>query len=113
MCFLLKDLPEHFEDSMGIWMPHFLTLLGVDNKLLLTEDEEEAGLMEQVKSQICDNVALFAQKYDEDFSAHLPQFVTAIWHLLVTTGQQVKYDLLVSNAIQFLASVAERPSYKR
>lgn len=83
----------------------------------------------------------------------MPGFVTAIWSLLISTGQGVKYDLvswqfvsnssfnilqfiklqtvncflkkrvnfhylyisfaqLVSNAIQFLASVAERPAYK-
>lgn len=107
-----QDLPEHFEDNMPIWMTNFLQLLSIDNKLLKTDDEEEAGLLEQVKSQICDNVSLYAQKYDEEFSPHLPGFVTAIWNLLVTTGQEVKYDLLVSNAIQFLASVAERPSYK-
>ncbi|XP_052087731.1 exportin-2-like isoform X2 [Mytilus californianus] len=107
-----QDLPEYFEDNMGIWMNHFLTLLSADNKILRTQDEEEAGLLEQVKSQICDNVALYAQKYDEEFSPQLPSFVTAIWNLLTSTGQQVKYDMLVSNAIQFLASVAERPSYK-
>ncbi|XP_064605063.1 exportin-2-like [Liolophura sinensis] len=107
-----QDLPEHFEDNMGTWMAHFMTLLEADHKILQTQDEEEAGLLEQVKSQICDNVALYAQKYDEEFSPHLPGFVKAIWSLLVSTGQQVKYDLLVSNAIQFLASVADRPSYK-
>lgn len=107
-----QDLPEHFEDNMSIWMTHFLTLLSADNKILQTQDEEEAGLLEQVKSQICDNVALYAQKYDEEFSPQLPAFVTAIWNLLISTGLQVKYDDLVSNAIQFLASVAERPSYK-
>merc|ERR1719239_57589 len=107
-----QDLPEHFEDNMAVWMEHFLILLQADNKLLQTSDEDEAGLLEQVKSQVCDNVALYAQKYDEEFSSHLQSFVTAIWGLLVTTGQEVKYDLLVSNAIQFLASVAERPSYK-
>jgi len=106
-----QDLPEHFEDNMAVWMGHFLVLLQADNKLLKTDDEE-AGLLEQVKSQVCDNVALYAQKYDEEFSSHLQGFVTAIWGLLVTTGQEVKYDLLVSNAIQFLASVAERPGYK-
>lgn len=114
---------------------------------LLCEDEEEAGLLELLKSQICDNAALYAQKYDEEFQRYLPRFVTAIWNLLVTTGQEVKYDLvrwwwrqvikasppspmkqmvqfalkyayfcvlfqLVSNAIQFLASVCERPHYK-
>lgn len=45
-------------------------------------------------SQVCDNVALYAQKYDEEFSSHLQGFVTAIWGLLVTTGQEVKYDLV-------------------
>ncbi|CAD5113532.1 DgyrCDS2694 [Dimorphilus gyrociliatus] len=107
-----QDLPEHFEDNMNIWMGHFHTLLTIDNKILQTQDDEEAGLLEQVKSQICDNVALYAQKYDEEFSSHLPGFVDAIWNLLVGTGQQVKYDLLVSNAIQFLASVADRNSYR-
>ncbi|KAH9496808.1 Exportin-2 [Bulinus truncatus] len=107
-----QDLPEHFEDNMKVWMDYFLVLLSVDNKLLQTSDESEAGLLEQIKSQVCDNVALYAQKYDEEFSPHLPEFVKAIWGLLLSTSQGVKYDLLVSNAIQFLASVAERPAYK-
>lgn len=47
-----------------------------------------------MKSQICDNAALYAQKYDEEFQPYLPRFVTAIWNLLVTTGQEVKYDLV-------------------
>ncbi|XP_048450780.1 exportin-2-like, partial [Rhincodon typus] len=97
---------------METWMMNFHSLLTLDNKLLQTNDEEEAGLLELLKSQICDNAALYAQKYDEEFQPYLPQFVTAIWNLLVTTKQEVKYDLLVSNAIQFLASVCERPHYK-
>ncbi|BFY99292.1 hypothetical protein BsWGS_02332 [Bradybaena similaris] len=107
-----QDLPEHFEDNMKAWMKLFMDLLSADNKLLQTNDEEEVGLLEQIKSQVCDNVTLYAQKYDEEFSPYLPEFVTAIWGLLINTGQEVKYDLLVSNAIQFLASVAERPAYK-
>ena len=58
------------------------------------QDEEEAGLLEQVKSQICDNIAMYAQKYDEEFASHLPTFVTAVWNLLISTGHQVKYDLV-------------------
>lgn len=49
-----------------------------------------------MKSQVCDNVALYAQKYDEEFGPFLPNFVTAIWGLLVSTGQEVKYDLVSS-----------------
>ncbi|KAL1427782.1 hypothetical protein MTO96_003126 [Rhipicephalus appendiculatus] len=107
-----QDLPEIFEDNMNIWMSHFLTLLTADNKVLQT-DEDEAGLLEQLKSQICDNVGLYAQKYDEEFQTYLPGFVTAVWHLLTTTGPQAKYDILVSNAIHFLSAVAERPHYKQ
>uniref|UniRef100_A0A4W4EB68 Exportin-2 n=1 Tax=Electrophorus electricus TaxID=8005 RepID=A0A4W4EB68_ELEEL len=108
-----QDLPEFFEDNMETWMTHFHNLLTLDNKLLQTETfNPKSGLLELLKSQICDNAALYAQKYDEEFQPYLPRFVTAIWNLLVTTGQEVKYDLLVSNAIQFLASVCERPHYK-
>ena len=59
-------------------------------------------------SQICDNIGLYAHKYEEEFSPYMNQFVTAVWNLLLTVGPQVKYDLLASNAIQFLASVADR-----
>lgn len=107
-----QDLPEVFEDNMQTWMKHFHSLLVMDNKLLHTDNNEEAGLVELLKSQICDNVSLYAQKYDEEFASLLPQFVTDIWNLLVTTGKEVKYDLLVSNAMCFLRSVCEKPQYK-
>ena len=56
---------------------------------------EEAGLLEQVKSQICDNISLFAQNYSENFGDYLPKFVTAVWNLLVTTSLETKYDLVI------------------
>ena len=66
---------------------------------LYFQTEEEAGLLEQVKSQICDNIAMYAQKYDEEFAPHLPSFVTAVWNLLTTTGAEVKYDLVCLGTI--------------
>ncbi|XP_059097421.1 exportin-2-like [Tigriopus californicus] len=107
-----QDLPEFFEDNITVWMNHFHELLTSDNKILKTEDEEEPGLLEELKSQICDNIGLYAHKYEEEFSPFMQQFVTAVWNLLLTVGPQVKYDLLASNAIQFLASVADRQQYK-
>lgn len=103
-----QDLPEYFEDNMKTWMDNFLALLTAENPLLKTDSDEEAGLNEELKSQICDIVSLYASKYDEDFPQFLPQFVTAVWNLLVTTGKEPKYDSLVSNAIGFLSSVSER-----
>lgn len=35
-----------------------------------------------------------------------------MWNLLTSTGQQPKYDTLVSNALQFLATVADRAQYR-
>ncbi|CAG9813279.1 unnamed protein product [Phaedon cochleariae] len=107
-----QDLPEFFEDNIQIWMHHFHILLTADVKCLQSKDSDEAGVMEQLKSQVCDNIALYAQKYDEEFQPFLPQFVTDVWNLLVATGLEPKYDLIVSNALQFLSSVAERKKYR-
>jgi len=54
--------------------------------------------MEQVKAQICENITMYAQKYDEEFSSHLPGFVTTVWNLLINTGSHVKYDQVNSTA---------------
>lgn len=62
------------------------------DQYICLKGEEEAGVIEQLKSQVCDNVGLYAQKYDTEFQVYLPEFVTAIWNLLTTTGQQPKYD---------------------
>lgn len=107
-----QDLPEHFEENMEKWMKNFLILLTTDSKQLQVEDSDEAGPFDLIKSQICDNVALYAQKYDEDFESYLPKFVEAIWNLLVNTEKIAKHDIVVSNAIGFLASAAERNQYK-
>jgi len=107
-----QDLPEFFEDNMKVWMTHFHTLLSLNNDLLKTDDDDEPGLMEELRSQICDNIGLYAHKYEEEFQPYMQQFVTAVWNLLMNHGAEVKYDLLTSNAIQFLASVADRQQYK-
>ncbi|XP_076036358.1 chromosome segregation 1 [Oratosquilla oratoria] len=107
-----QDLPEFFEDNMAVWMEHFLSLLTFNSPLLQTTDEEEIGLQEQVKSQVCENITLYASKYREDFEPFLEQFVTAVWNLLAETPLSIKYDQMVSHAIQFLCAVAERDHSK-
>ena len=106
-----QDFAEEFENTMDIWMTNFLLLLSYDNPLLRSQSDEP-GLLEQVKSEICDNISLFAQNYSEDFSDYLERFVTSVWGLLVTTSLETKYDSLVSNAIQFITAVVYRPQYR-
>jgi exportin-2 (importin alpha re-exporter) len=72
-----QDLPEYFEDNMAVWMPRFLELLTLENKLLVTDDDEP-GVLEELRSQICDNIGLYAHKYEEEFQPYMEQFVTAV-----------------------------------
>ena len=108
-----QDLPEFFEDNLAIWMPNFLQLLNNENKLLETDSEDEVGLLQQVKSEICDIISMYAQKYHEEFESYICQFVDAVWKLLTNSGQEPKYDILISNAIKFLSTVANRPQFKK
>lgn len=95
-----QDLPEFFEDNMPIWMNTFHELLTKDVQCLLKplnnslqgSDDEEAGVLEQLRSQICENLGLYAQKYDEEFNTYMQQFVTDVWELLVKTSIHTKYD---------------------
>ena len=107
-----QDLPEFFEDNMATWMDHFLALITFESGLLASDSDDEIGLLEQVKSQICENITLYASNYREEFEPFLEKFVTAVWNLLSTTTLAVKYDQMVSHAIQFLCAVAERDHNK-
>lgn len=108
-----QELPEFFEDNMQTWMNAFHVLLATDVPCLQTDNDEEAGIVELLRSQICDNLGLYAQKYDEEFGTYMQQFVTDVWELLVKTGIQTKYDALVSNALKFLSIVADRNHYRQ
>lgn len=108
----VQDLPEFFEDNLAIWMPNFLQILTIENNLLETDSEDEVGLLQQVKSEICDIISMYAQKYDEEFENYTCSFVDAVWKLLISSGQEPKYDLLISNAIKFISTVANRPQFK-
>lgn len=107
-----QDIPEFFEDNMKTWFERFHALLSANNKALASNSDDEPGVLEKLKSQICDNISLYAEKYDEEFCSLLPNFVNAIWELLATTDLHLKYDTLVSNALRFLSTVARKPQYK-
>lgn len=107
-----QDLPEFFEDNMASWMENFHLLLVTDVPLLATKDDEEAGLTEELKSEVCKNVELYASKYDEEFQPYIARFVEDVWKLLTSTGLGPKFDALVSKALKFLVVVADRHQYR-
>lgn len=78
---------------------------------------------------------MYATKYDEEFTSYLPNFVEDVWNLLTSLGPQQKYDIvstsfllhsirsnfclifpifaqLVTNALTFLSTVADRKQYQ-
>lgn len=92
-----QDLPEFFEDNMSTWMKTFHELLTIDVPSLKTSDDEEASVLDHLRSQVCENISLYAQKYDEEFSPYMETFVTDIWELLVKTSMQTKFDVVSKN----------------
>jgi exportin-2 (importin alpha re-exporter) len=105
------DLPPMFEENLAAIANLLLKYLMYDNKLLLTGDEGESGLLEFVKAGIFEVLTLYVQKYIDVFGPHVGQFVGSSWSLLTTIGTETKYDILVSRALQFLTSTTGMPEH--
>lgn len=88
-----QDLPAFVEDNIVKFLDIFQKHLTVSNPLLDTGDDDQVGVQEKLKTEICVIIDLFAKKYEEEFK-QLPIFVTVIWELLAGTGLQVKNDLV-------------------
>jgi exportin-2 (importin alpha re-exporter) len=102
-----QDLPPMFEDGL----PHIATFLHkylvYDNPLLHSTDDSEASPLEFVKAGILEALVLYTSKYGDAFGDYVQQFMTATWNLLSATGTEVKYDILVSKALQFMTQVTK------
>ena len=101
----VQDLPPIFEDNLPAVTSLLHKYLIYENKLLQTDDDVEAGPLERVKAGIFELLELWVQKYEDAFGEHVSQFVGSSWNLLTTVGPGVKYDILVSRALQFLTAV--------
>lgn len=64
---------------------------------IIFKSDDETGVLHQIQSQICENISLYAQKYEEEFSSYMRTLVTIIWKLLIKTGSQAKYDTVKLN----------------
>ncbi|CAG8478060.1 8971_t:CDS:10 [Ambispora gerdemannii] len=106
-----QDLPPFFEDNINEFMDVFHNYLTYSNPLLESQDEDETGPLEKIKSSICEIVSLYTGKYEDTFTM-LPKFVQTIWTLLTTTSLQQKYDILVSKAMGFLTTVVRLERYR-
>ena len=104
-----QDLPPVFEDNLQGISALLLKYLTYSNPLLQTDDESEAGLLENTKANIFEALTLFVGKYYEDFGKHVQGFVESSWTLLITVGPEPRNDILVSKALLFLTSICRIP----
>ncbi|CAF0901978.1 unnamed protein product [Adineta ricciae] len=102
-----QELPEHFEDNITLYMTHFMTLLAYDHSKLHS-DRHDPGILDQVKTEICRAVALYADNYSDEFKPFAQQFALAIWSLLTQLNLSPAFDELVGTAMKFLSTLAAR-----
>ncbi|KIX10382.1 uncharacterized protein Z518_01464 [Rhinocladiella mackenziei CBS 650.93] len=100
-----QDLSPVFEDNLQGISGLLLKYLMYTNTLLHTDDESDAGPLENTKANIFEALTLYIGKYYDDFAKHVKDFVESSWNLLITTGPEPKNDILVSKALHFLTSV--------
>jgi exportin-2 (importin alpha re-exporter) len=101
-----QDMPPQFESSLEQISTLLHKYLTYENPLLMTDDDSEAGVLENVKADICEVLELYTHKYDDDFGRFTQVFITSAWNLLSSIGPETKYDNLVSKALHFLTAIA-------
>jgi exportin-2 (importin alpha re-exporter) len=110
-----QDLPEYFEDHMGEWMQGFSKFLTYTNPLLNPEDpdddDEEEGPLDGLQASIVENLTLYAEKYEEEFEAHLQSFTQVVWQRLVQASTARRHDNLATTSIKFLNILASKPMH--
>ena len=92
-------------------MTHFLTLLGYDHPKLHSTvnisqrnfidccsfQNNDPGVLDQVKTEICRAVALYADNYSDEFKPYAPQFALTIWSLLTKLDLSPSYDEVMND----------------
>jgi exportin-2 (importin alpha re-exporter) len=89
-----QDLAPDFEENLTTIMGMLHKYLTYTSPLLTTDDEDESGPLERVKTGICEILQLFTTKYEDVFDDMLQNFVHSTWMLLTTTGPEPKYDIV-------------------
>lgn len=57
-----QDLPEYFEDNIGVWMPALLELFNLEPPVLKQDDSgDDPGKIEILRASICEAIAMCAQ----------------------------------------------------
>ncbi|PFH32706.1 importin-beta N-terminal domain-containing protein [Besnoitia besnoiti] len=105
------DLPEFFEDHMREFIGGFVALLRLDltpQQVDPTQDSDDGvpGVLEKVATQVCANLKLYADKYQEEFQPYVTPCTHAVWEKMQKISSKQRYDFLAAAAMDFLSSAA-------
>lgn len=103
-CLSSQDIPEFFEDHLDEFMGVMLKYYSFQNYSL-------GEIVEKVQTKIAQIINLYALKYEEVFPM-LPHFVEKSWEMLTTIGLDSRFDKLVSNSMNIIATVARQERHK-
>ncbi|KAI8149148.1 Cse1-domain-containing protein [Fennellomyces sp. T-0311] len=101
-----QDLPEFFEDNMAKFMEFFQYYLVYNNQLLQSDDDDEAGPLERIKTGVFEILELYTLKYEEDFP-FMEGFFQIVVQLLMNLGLEGKNDTLVCKGLSLLTSMVK------
>eukprot|EP00929_Paragymnodinium_shiwhaense_P109893 TRINITY_DN76496_c0_g1_i1.p1 TRINITY_DN76496_c0_g1~~TRINITY_DN76496_c0_g1_i1.p1 ORF type:complete len:980 (+),score=200.37 TRINITY_DN76496_c0_g1_i1:116-3055(+) len=96
-------LTDFFKEHRDAYFSLFIALLGISAESASSDD---ASPLELLKGQICDNMSLYADRYEEDFQVYVGSCVEAVWKLLVGLNPHEGNDRLAARGMNFLAAVA-------
>jgi hypothetical protein len=84
---LLRSRPTAFDSECG----RVARSSPVSSRLVSLQSNEP-GVLDQVKTEICRAVALYADNYSDDFKPFAPQFALTIWSLLTRLDLSASFD---------------------
>jgi len=101
-------IPEFMEDNLSDFMASFNFFLTYKSSApeLMEGENESVGLLTRVQVSVLNNLNLYCEKYEEEFTPFIQQFVTQVWQLILTTGNDAKFDSLVTSSLQFLTTIS-------
>lgn len=105
-----QDLPPIIESNLSSITQLLHKYLSYTNPLF-DEEEDEATPLETLKSDICEVLQLYTNKYDDDFHGYVQEFTSKVWDVLSSIGPQKRYDILTSQALKFLTAVVSVPRH--
>ena len=100
------DMPPQFEENLNAISELLHKYLTFESPALESGDDDEAGPLEFVRADVFRVLVLYTKKYEEEFRSHLAQFIGSSWNMLTAIGPEMKFDLVVSRALEFLTTVA-------